>query len=362
MSATTVTIASIACLAGVGVGAERPATAAPMKHLYVNAATGEVIATDAGPRGDDPFPVWELGPGPCPDSNGSLIVADDPDDPDRFGLIHLDWGDVEPGTTIALAQLPVYSEYPDADADGDGFADGVPGFGVRLAFFSGENGVAGGGSPVELGAVTLTDLPGNTSPGSGIQGYLLTIDLAGVGSPQGVPLGSTDVDNDGLADFGYSVEYLHPPTDDQPPRKTYLEVAAPAGQAVPDGQGGWTIIPDPAPNAQGTTDAIDVYRRDAFGDPEYVETIGGRFSCDPQDPGSYAQIAITLLGEAQSGCPADLFPPGGDGVLNFFDLSAYLGLFNAQDPAADFFPVAGDGLFNFFDIAEYLSQFQQGCP
>lgn len=49
----------------------------------------------------------------------------------------------------------------------------------------------------------------------------------------------------------------------------------------------------------------------------------------------------------------------GDGVLNFFDISAFLGLFSAQDPAADF---NEDGFFNFFDISAFLQAFSAGCP
>lgn len=57
-------------------------------------------------------------------------------------------------------------------------------------------------------------------------------------------------------------------------------------------------------------------------------------------------------------CPADLAAPFG--VLNFFDISAYIGLFNAQDPAADF--AAPFGVFNFFDISAYISAYNAGCP
>lgn len=56
--------------------------------------------------------------------------------------------------------------------------------------------------------------------------------------------------------------------------------------------------------------------------------------------------------------PADTAEPYGE--LNFFDVSAFLGLFNAQDPAADLAePV---GVFNFFDVAAYMALFNQGCP
>jgi hypothetical protein len=57
-----------------------------------------------------------------------------------------------------------------------------------------------------------------------------------------------------------------------------------------------------------------------------------------------------------AGCPADL---NGDGVLNFFDVSAFLAAFTAQDPAADF---TNDGVYNFFDVSAFLAAFSQGCP
>jgi hypothetical protein len=55
-------------------------------------------------------------------------------------------------------------------------------------------------------------------------------------------------------------------------------------------------------------------------------------------------------------CPADLT---GDGVLDFFDVSAFLNAFNAQDSIADF---TGDGVFDFFDVSAFLNSFNAGCP
>jgi len=55
-------------------------------------------------------------------------------------------------------------------------------------------------------------------------------------------------------------------------------------------------------------------------------------------------------------CPADLT---GDGILNFFDVSAFLGAFAAQNPDADF---NGDGSYNFFDVSAFLGAFSAGCP
>jgi hypothetical protein len=66
--------------------------------------------------------------------------------------------------------------------------------------------------------------------------------------------------------------------------------------------------------------------------------------------------AIVLLGEP-SACPADL---NGDGLLNVFDLAAYLDLFSSGQPPADL--AAPPGVFNFFDVAAYLQAFGAGCP
>jgi hypothetical protein len=55
-------------------------------------------------------------------------------------------------------------------------------------------------------------------------------------------------------------------------------------------------------------------------------------------------------------CPADL---NGDGMLNFFDVSAFLSAYQAQNPIADF---TDDGQFNFFDVSAFLSAYNAGCP
>ena len=67
-------------------------------------------------------------------------------------------------------------------------------------------------------------------------------------------------------------------------------------------------------------------------------------------------VAISTVFVEDEECAADLT---GDGVLNFFDVSAFLTAFNAQDPIADF---SGDGSFNFFDVSGFLTEFSAGCP
>lgn len=55
-------------------------------------------------------------------------------------------------------------------------------------------------------------------------------------------------------------------------------------------------------------------------------------------------------------CLADL---NGDGVLDFFDVSAFLTAFNAMNPIADF---NNDGVYNFFDVSAFLAAYNAGCP
>ncbi|GEM_PF-4858210 len=81
----------------------------------------------------------------------------------------------------------------------------------------------------------------------------------------------------------------------------------------------------------------------------------------PNFGGSFSDFTVS---GGPSACAPDLAPPGSpDGVLNFFDISEFIGLFSAGDLAADFAPAgAPDGVLNFFDVSEYLARFQAGCP
>ena len=64
-------------------------------------------------------------------------------------------------------------------------------------------------------------------------------------------------------------------------------------------------------------------------------------------------ITITRGGSA---CLPDL---NGDGVLNFFDVSAFINAYAAMDPIADF---NNDGSFDFFDVSGFINAFSAGCP
>jgi hypothetical protein len=75
-------------------------------------------------------------------------------------------------------------------------------------------------------------------------------------------------------------------------------------------------------------------------------------------PGDF-NINWFRLTPIQGGCSAaDLAQPLG--TLNFFDVLAFIGAFNNQDPSVDF--AAPIGTFNFFDVVDYLNLFNAGCP
>jgi hypothetical protein len=71
----------------------------------------------------------------------------------------------------------------------------------------------------------------------------------------------------------------------------------------------------------------------------------------------YSEPATVVVVVEDGACNlADLT---GDGQLNFFDVSAFLVAFKAEDSAADLDP---DGLFNFFDVSAFLVAYSEGCP
>ncbi|MEZ6165389.1 MAG: GC-type dockerin domain-anchored protein [Phycisphaerales bacterium] len=116
---------------------------------------------------------------------------------------------------------------------------------------------------------------------------------------------------------------------------------------------GWAIGP-----LQGSW-SVDISFADGFtGEPEidgltswtFFDRLGASIAL-PLELDRRVRITATC------GCgPADL---NTDGAVNFFDVSAFLSAYNAQDPIADF---NGDGMLNFFDVSAFLSAFGAGCP
>lgn len=71
---------------------------------------------------------------------------------------------------------------------------------------------------------------------------------------------------------------------------------------------------------------------------------------------SLADTGSVYSFHVDAGCQADI---NSDGVLNFFDISAFLSAISEQDQIADF---NSDGDINFFDVSDFLAGFSAGCP
>lgn len=84
--------------------------------------------------------------------------------------------------------------------------------------------------------------------------------------------------------------------------------------------------------------------------------LGGNFTLVGAQSQSARGVAAYAACENQ--CPIDLAEPFG--TLNFFDISAFIGLYNSGDPAADIAEPLGT--LNFFDISAFISAYNAGCP
>lgn len=106
----------------------------------------------------------------------------------------------------------------------------------------------------------------------------------------------------------------------------------------------------------------------AVGDfPPYATSVsvlpfrffGGDFGPGTSPTGTVFMDDLCLTQGGLPGCsPADVAEPYD--VLNFFDVSAFIASYNAQEDSADL--AAPFGVWNFFDVSEYIAQYNAGCP
>lgn len=401
-----------------------PIPATDIGHIYYNLVTGERVLTLTAegirPASSGSEEVWIADNRiPCAaygQTSGHIAVFDDPAETTSaaVGAFFKDWGEIQPDTVIDCVGITWTTAHADTDTDSDGFGDGVRGFGSRWYWFDADVPNNWSGAPESLIDFTLYDLPGDLEPLDGLATtYFATLDLvssfsssmsfefldtdfdpqdAAVHNP-GVfhrdfdsdTLPDGDSNQNGLGEFSYVQRFYQPGTTDfdsdtlpdgNPANQAVAGVSlvAPTGPTVQRPNGSWAIDPvAPPPAAQGLTDFYEVFtdvNGDGFWEPHGTFWYGG-FSCDANSDGvtgdtrPYAQFYHKLYGPeaVDSECLADIFPPpSGDGVVNFFDVSAYLTGFNDALPPFDLWPPsAPDGIFNFFDLSEFLRRYNLSC-
>lgn len=123
------------------------------------------------------------------------------------------------------------------------------------------------------------------------------------------------------------------------------------------GTGVWSLADTVSTIAPGAGDLLGssvAIRPD--GDGGWFGFVGARGDGGPDAPltGSVRALGLAL----DLPCPADLAAPFG--LLNVFDIQAYVGLYNTMDPTADL--AAPFGSFNIFDLQAYINLYNAGCP
>lgn len=126
-------------------------------------------------------------------------------------------------------------------------------------------------------------------------------------------------------------------------------------QISSDGGNSWTTV-------ETVTDTPG-WETKEFRVADFVALTGSvvfRFSSEDSPNNSIAESGIDAFRvfdvSCDNPCPADI---NGDGDVDFFDISAYISLYNAGDPAAD---LDNSGDLDFFDVSQYLDLYNAGCP
>jgi hypothetical protein len=310
-------------------------------HVYVNAASGEVVLTrgGVGPRGQEAS-VWandrsEL----C--GLGGLSYALLRDSATKLDTWWLDWGDVESNSVVDSISFTYSTDVADPGGDGE------DGFAIDLSFFDGVD-VAQIPDGLEPFIVySISGLPGGAS---GAATWLVTLDLAGgiefeIGDSDGVDNSGNgfhsvgdgqDLDGDGLSDFAFGFNVKHPLIG---AAQTSLGMIGPSDEAPGDvDQSAWFA---------GSWSSFQ----------RFWDFGGVQCSDDPFLRRPWSTAYIVLYGPiVDPNCEVDT---NDDGTLDFFDIQVWLGWFSAHDPRAD---MNDDGVFDFFDAQVFLGLFSAGCP
>ncbi|MFK7758411.1 MAG: GC-type dockerin domain-anchored protein [Phycisphaerales bacterium] len=437
--------AATASIAGTNVEPTKlDATAAKLRHvdhIYYNIATGEKITTlinagdaQAGVDGQAGNEIWIAATSAqCSvvdptDTTTFFFGIDDPTGTTSLSLnaFFADWGDIAFDTVVDCVQINWITNHADTDSDNDGNADGVDGFGGTWTYWDAYNGRSPGLECISAPLIQFSffDLPGEFPADTAtVAFYTADIDLAGsFGSSLTFELGDTDSDlqgaavhnaminmqdldsdsisdadpdEDGLADWAWSLQFIQPGTVDVDNADSDSDTQTGIDGDIADlNTAGivfgsptpgfaefdtiaqeWNWIPD-GPTAGATEDLFNLGTTSNPDGSGFLTIAGafffGGFDCSLGTPGYTppAHFQVVLYGpdnipDFDCGDLAGNIDGTPDGLLNFSDISAFLSWFAAGDLRVDF---AGnpdgspDGLLNFFDVTAYLAIFSAGCP
>lgn len=389
-------------------------------HIYYNIVTGEKITTLIGDqdaqRGVDGVlseEIWaQTTSAMCSDFGDTdtfFYPMDDPSDTSTLRNYLFDWGGIPMDTVVDCVQINWLTNHQDSDLDSDGNADGVVGFGGSWTYWDAFNPSVSipTAECISLPIITLNfyNLPGELSDplDQNLAFYTADIDLGVVGpdggsltfeigdtdsdlqgaavhnanldeSYNGLPgLPDIDHDQDGFADWGWSLIFSQPGTidvdnadgdndtrtgvdgDPLALAMTGVKIAAPSpGHAEYDSiTNNWEWV-SADPTAGNTDDQFVTAR--LIGSSLITEGpwFFGGLDCTPDEPGYVPAAMFQTVLYGPSGIIIDCFTDlNGDGEVDFFDISFFLN--NQVD-------YNGDTAFDFFDISSFLMDFNAGCP
>lgn len=269
--------------------------------------------------------------------------------------------DLQSGTTVTAPSgaLSSYSTLAADQVDQDdlydfetpvGFSAGAPGDNATTGIWVRVNPIGTGAQPEDdnTASGTLAWVTGQGPQGGGLG------DNDVDGGTTSLVSNQIDLSNTEFATISYARWYSN--NAGAAPGADVFEVFV----SDDDGQN-YVLVESVGPSGAGTTGG---WIETGFNVGDFVgltSTIRVKFVASDLGDGSVVEAGIDdvrIFGVSCSAntCTADLT---GDGTLDFFDVSAFLNAYNAQDPAADF---NGDGMFNFFDVSTFLNAFNAGCP
>lgn len=424
MNAKVISGLMVVGLAGLAMGEEpillEPSVGA-VRHagyIYFNIATGEKITTlidsgddqrrTTGEAGDE---IWvattraqcaEFGYETeyffaIDDTTGAYTMG--------HGGVLFDWGDIPMDTVVDCVQIHWVTDHADSDTNSDGIADGVEGFAATWTYWDAFTGRAADFQCLSLPLISfrLSSLLGEypVVPFE-LAMWTADIDLAAsfgtsltfeIGDTDGDPqeaavhhpnlddqdwdsdsIPDVDPDEDGLADWGWSIQFIQPGTVDLDNADNDSDIyTGRDGDSLAFGSAGvvfgsptpghpeydsledsWAWVSD-GPTAGATEDAFSLGVTE-FPDGSGSIDIAGTFwfgglNCDAGQAFGYTPATHfqTVLYGPGGVCAPDL---NRDGRLDFFDVSYFLNNRVNYD---------GDGVFDFFDVSMYLAAFSAGC-